>query len=89
MHVEVRREVGGYVLRVDGSEREEIVADASLLPTLELVLYDAFVAHLSHRTTILHAGGVVLDGRLLVFVGESGEARARTCSKRCGRARPT
>ncbi|MFO0695328.1 MAG: hypothetical protein U0230_17325 [Polyangiales bacterium] len=76
MHVEVRREVGGYVLRVDGSEREEIVADASLLPTLELVLYDAFVAHLSHRTTILHAGGVVLDGRLLVFVGESGGGKS-------------
>lgn len=74
--VVVRRVAGGYVLDVDGVARDELVAEESLLPTIELVLYDAIADRLSPRTTILHAGAVILDGRLAVFVGESGGGKS-------------
>ena len=76
LHVAVRREGARHALRIDGVDREDLVEEESLLPTLELVLYDAIADHLSRRATILHAGAVRLDGRLCVFVGESGGGKS-------------
>jgi hypothetical protein len=57
--------------------------DAALLPVLASATMSAFLLSLRGATT-LHASAVAVDGRALVFVGESGQGKSTLAALMCG-----
>jgi len=72
---EVERRGDGFRVMRDGEFVAGAPGESTLLPALERALYDAFPAWHPPPRAILHAAGVSLGERVLVFAGSSGAGK--------------